>query len=352
MKKKKVVVAMSGGVDSSVACALLKARGMEVIGVTMRLWGGGKDLAGKRNIEDARDVARKLGIRHYVLELQDVFREKVIAPFCAEYKNGRTPNPCIRCNQYIKFGALLKEAGKLEADYLATGHYARIKFDRKSKKFLLKKGLDRQKDQSYALYTLTQKQLPRILFPLGGLTKLKVREIAREKGLLIAARPESQEICFIPDNDYGGFLRKYYSAPALPGPILNTAGQEIARHKGISAYTIGQRKGIGIAAPEPLYVISIAPRANAIVVGKKKDVYRKDLIAGKASFIDSDKLGKPARVKVKVRYRHPAAWAMVFPLSKNRVKVKFDRPQWAITPGQAAVFYQRDTVIGGGTIRG
>lgn len=332
--------------DSSVACALLKDAGAEVIGVTMRLWDG----ASSRNAEDARNVARMLDIPHYVWDFQDIFREKVMAYLCAEYCDGRTPNPCIRCNKYIKFGALLEKAKEWGADYIATGHYARVKFDAKNKRFLLKKGIDRQKDQSYALYTLTQTQLKHILLPLGGLTKLRVREIAKEKGLPVAGKQESQEICFIPDNDYGRFVREYSSQPALPGPVLNTEGKEIARHKGIIFYTIGQRKGIGIAAPRPLYVLSINPEANAIVVGEKKDVYRKELTAEGVSFIYQDKGRSPLRAKVKVRYRHPAAPATLFPLSKNRVKARFDHAQWAVTPGQSAVFYQRGAVLGGGII--
>jgi tRNA-uridine 2-sulfurtransferase len=357
MKAKRVVVAMSGGVDSSVTAALLKDKGFEVIGLTMQLmersldWGG---CCGLSNIEDAKRVAHSLKIPHYVLNFRDIFQKKVIADFCREYQRGRTPNPCIRCNKYIKFDRLLDKAKQLEADYLATGHYARIEFDNRTKKYILRKGIDARKDQSYVLYAMKQKQLKNTLMPLGGMTKQEVRKIARDKKLPVADKAESQEICFIPDNDYGNFISRYSRKKIQPGPIINKNGQVIGKHKGVIFYTIGQRKGLRIAAKNPLYVVAIDPKSNIIMAGEKEDVYKDELIAEKINFINSSKLKMPKRLQVKIRYLHQAAWAMVSPLDDNKVKVKFDHPQWAVTPGQAAVFYlpsnKGDKVVGGGTI--
>ena len=335
---------MSGGVDSSVCAALLKDRGLEVIGITMQI-GYGID-----RIEDAKVVAKKLKIPHYIVNLKDIFAKKVIANFCKEYGQGCTPNPCIRCNKFVKFGALLKEAKRLGADYIATGHYARIGFDKKKKKYILRKGIDARKDQSYFLYTLSQEQLKHTLMPLGELTKDRVRWIARKKGLPAAERPESQEICFIPGNDYGAFLKKQIPRIARPGPIVNKERKVIGRHQGIIFYTVGQRKGMGIAARHPLYVISIDKKRNTIVAGKKEDACSSELIAGNLSFISGKKPKIPFRAKVKIRYLHPATLTRVLPEGKNKVRVKFDRSQLAITPGQAAVFYKGDIVVGGGRI--
>ena len=351
---KRVVVAMSGGVDSSVTAALLKDRGFEVIGITMQIWERSPDwggCCGIGSVEDAKKVAYRLGIPHYVLNFRDIFKEKVIANFCEEYTEGRTPNPCIRCNKYIKFDALLKKARQLGADYIATGHYARIEFNNKRKRYLLKKGIDSQKDQSYVLYVMSQEQLERTLMPLGDFTKDQVRRIAREKDLPVANKPESQEICFIPDNNYGAFLKEYIPQRAYkPGPIVNREGKFIGEHRGIIFYTVGQRKGIGIADKEPLYVTSIDKENNTIVVGKKEDVYSDELIAENVNFIYIEKLKTTIKIEVKVRYLHPTASATIFPLDRDKVKVKFDQPQWAITPGQAVVFYNGKEVLGGGTI--
>jgi len=351
MNSKRVIVAMSGGLDSSVTAVLLKEEGYEVIGVTMQIWERSKDwggCCGLGSIEDAKKVANKLGIPHYVLNFRDIFREKVIANFCEEYREGRTPNPCIRCNQYIKFDALLKKAEELGADYIATGHYARIEYDSRRKRYLFMKGVDQRKDQSYVLYVLTQEQLKRTLLPLGNLTKDRVRQIAKEKDLPVATKPESQEICFIPDNNYGEFLREYIPE-GKSGPIVNKEGKVIGEHQGIIFYTIGQRKGIGIAAKEPLYVIAIDKENDTIVVGKEKDVYGNELIAEDVKFI-IEELKEPFRAEAKIRYLHQTSSATVYPLDGNKLKVKFDGPQWAITPGQAVVFYDGDIVIGGGTI--
>jgi len=346
MRAKRVVVAMSGGVDSSVCAALLTDDGFDVIGITMQMSGPSDSKA-----EAAKKTADKLGIEHRLLNFRDIFREKVIGDFCEEYKGGRTPNPCIKCNKYIKFGALLKEARRLGADYIATGHYARIEFDAQRKRYLLKKGIDSRKDQSYFLYTLSQEQLKQALFPLGAFTKDRAREVAQEKGLAAAESSESQEICFIPDNRYGEFLKGCIPERAhKPGSIVNKEGKVIGEHQGIIFYTIGQRKGIGIADREPLYVASIDRESNAIAVGRKKEVHSDELIAEDVNFISVDRLEAPMKVEVKVRYLHPPASATVVPQDKNKVRVKFERPQWAITPGQAAVFYRGDIVVGGGTI--
>jgi len=355
MSKHKVVVAMSGGVDSSVTAALLKEEGYEVVGITMQIWPkGGVErfggCCGLEAIEDAKRVANRLGIPHYILDLREDFQKKVIANFCEEYQKGRTPNPCIRCNQYIKFDALLKKAKNVGADYIATGHYARIEYDEGEKKYLLKRGIDRKKDQSYVLYTMSRQQLKHTLMPLGNYTKEKVKQIARKLDLPVASRPESQEICFVPDDDYPNFLQKYLPEAAKPGPIVNKEGEVVGRHQGIIFYTIGQRRGIGIAAKEPLYVIAIDQESNSVIVGRREDGYSDELIAKDTNFIGTENANGRIRAEVKIRYSHKPAWATIIPLRKGKVKVKFDRPQWAITPGQAVVFYDGDTVLGGGTI--
>ncbi|MDI6815481.1 MAG: tRNA 2-thiouridine(34) synthase MnmA, partial [Dehalococcoidales bacterium] len=355
----RVVVAMSGGVDSSLAAAILNEEGYQVIGVTMQIWPSDKQASkvdrfggccGLGAVDDAKMVAHKLGIPHYVMNFRDVFAKKVIADFCQEYSLGRTPNPCIRCNQYIKFDALLKRAKELGADFVATGHYARIEKDEAKGRYLLKKGIDRGKDQSYVLYTVTQEQLRHTLLPIGNFTKQKVREIAGELGLPVAAKPESQEICFIPDDDYPRFLKEYIPQAVKPGPILNEQGNILGRHRGILFYTVGQRKGLGISAKEPLYVIAIEQERNAIVVGSKENIYGNELIASGLNWISIAKLKQPITVKAKTRYRHKEAEAAITPLDEEKVYVKFKEPQMAITPGQAIVFYDGDTVIGGGTI--
>jgi len=354
MKKKLVVVAMSGGVDSSVTAYLLQKQGYEVIGLTMQLWPRAEErpggCCGLESIEDAKKVANTLGIPHYAVNFRNIFKEKVITPFTTEYQRGRTPNPCIRCNQYIKFEALLMKAKELGADYLATGHYAQIEYAKESKRFLLKKGVDSLKDQSYFLYIMTQDQLKSALMPLGNYCKDKVRQIARQLNLPVASRPESQEICFIPDNNYGRFLQESLPESAKPGPIIDKEGKVIGEHPGIIFYTIGQRRGIGIPDREPLYVISIDVQNNSIGVGKEKDLYSDELIADELNFITREKLKEPLKVQAKIRYLHDPQEAVATPLEKDKVQVKFKQPQRAITPGQAVVFYDQDTVIGGGTI--
>jgi tRNA-specific 2-thiouridylase len=355
----KVVVAMSGGVDSSVTAALLKEEGYEVIGVTMQLWpstesageaGGFGGCCGSSAVREAKRVAHLLGIPHYAMNFKAIFARKVIANFCHEYSLGRTPNPCIRCNQYIKFDALLKKAKGLGADFVATGHYARIEYDKGSGRYLLKRGIDLKKDQSYVLYMMTQHQLRDAVMPLGHLTKEEVRQIAQKLGLPVANKAESQDICFIPDDNYPRFFTEYMPGAARPGPILDSRGNALGEHRGILFYTIGQRRGLGVSAPEPLYVVAIDAENNTIVVGSKKDTYQDELIAAEVNWIAIEQPSQLIKAKAKVRYLHRAAEATVTPLAEGKVHVKFKEPQMAITPGQAVVFYNGDSVIGGGTI--
>ena len=355
----KVVVAMSGGVDSSVAAAILKEEGYQVIGVTMQIWPSDKQAYEVDRfggccrldaVEDAKRVAYKLGIPHYVMNFRDIFAQKVIADFCREYSLGRTPNPCIRCNQHIKFDALLERAKGLGADFVATGHHARIERGEASGRYLLKKGVDRRKDQSYVLYALTQEQLKYTLLPIGNFTKERVREIARELEMPVAAKPESQEICFIPDDDYPKFLKEHVPQAVKPGPILDRQGDTLGEHRGILFYTIGQRKGLGISAKEPLYVTAIIHQRNAIVVSGKEEVYGIELIASGLNWISLTKLKQPITAKAKIRYLHNEGEAEITPIEEDKVRVRFKKPQMAITPGQAIVFYHGDIVIGGGTI--
>jgi len=359
MKRKQVVVAMSGGVDSSVAAALLKEKGYDVIGVTMNLYSLPKEFCrsdelrsccGWKAREDAHEVAIRVGIPHFVVDFRREFERTVIADFCQEYSRGRTPNPCIRCNEHIKFKLLIDRAKRLGADYIATGHYARVVFSRAKKRYLLKKGKDRTKDQSYFLYPLTQEQLSRILMPVGNLTKKEVREMAKKWNLPVAAKPESQEICFVPIGRYPDFLRKRIPQAFLPGPVKDRSGRVLGQHKGIIHFTVGQRRGMGIAAAQPLYVISIDGEKNTIVVGSHSDLYRKKLRASQINLISLKQLEKPVKLKAKIRYKHKEARALVTPLSLSQVLVEFENPQRAITPGQSIVFYDRDVVFGGGVI--
>jgi tRNA-specific 2-thiouridylase len=357
--KMKVVIAMSGGVDSSVAAAILKEEGHDVIGITMRLWPRSVDdnsnksssvCCGLDAIEDARRVADKLKTPHYVMDLSDVFTEMVVDDFCNEYNMGRTPNPCIRCNRYVKFGALMEKANEIGADLIATGHHARIEPDEKSDTLLLKKGSDTKKDQSYFLCQLTQKQLSRTIFPIGNLTKDKVREIAHELKLPIADKPESQEICFIPDDNYAEFINNYIPIKSEPGPILDEQGNLRGEHRGLMFYTVGQRKGLGITATKPLYVTAIEPERNAVIVGSRDRTFGRELVASNLNWIAGTAPRQPISVKARIRYRHKEASATVTPLANGDVHVQFIKPQMAITPGQATVFYDGDMVIGGGTI--
>jgi tRNA-specific 2-thiouridylase len=338
---------MSGGVDSSLAAALLKEEGYQVIGLAMRLWsqGGAEGVESSKKVDDARRVCQILGIPFHVIDLERQFQAWVIDYFCEEYRQGRTPNPCIVCNQKIKFDLLLKEALKLGADYLATGHYARIDSSLGSHRLL--KAIDRAKDQSYFLYTLRQEELKHLLFPLGGYRKDEVRRMAKEKGLPTYDKGESQELCFIPNGNYRSFLAE--RLPQKPGEIVDLEGRLLGRHQGIAYYTIGQRHGLGIASAEPLYVISIDAQSNTLVVGSGEELWSDTLLASKLSFISGEAPQGDTEVRAKIRYKSHEAKAVLSPKGEF-VELRFDEPQRAITPGQGVVFYRGDEVFGGGII--
>ncbi|MFA5375577.1 MAG: tRNA 2-thiouridine(34) synthase MnmA [Dehalococcoidia bacterium] len=343
----RVVVGMSGGVDSSVAAALLKEQGCEVVGVTIRV----KPADGSDDdIRVAKSVADKLGIDHHTADCRELFDKEVVDHFCSEYGRGRTPNPCVRCNEHVKFAALLNKARELDAEFVATGHYARIERLGSSGRYQLKKGSDGGKDQSYFLYFLRQDIMERILLPLGEMKKERVRDIAKSLGLASADRDESQDVCFVARGDYRGFVGARMPQAGEPGPILDRQGNELGRHQGILSYTIGQRKGMGISAREPLYVTGIDAKHNAIIVGTKADVYGDELVASNLNWIEFDTFEQPIELKAKIRYRHREGEAVVTPISNSEVNVKFAQPQMAITPGQAVVFYNGSVVVGGGTI--
>jgi tRNA-specific 2-thiouridylase len=355
--KKRVVVAMSGGVDSSTAAWFLKEKGYEVIGATMclgmmdKVQGGPSRCCGLADIEDARRVALQLEIPFYIFHLREEFEKEVIQYFCEEYVRGRTPNPCILCNERIKFGFFLEKALELEADFIATGHYARLHFDEGIGRYLLKKGVDRGKDQSYVLFSLTQDQFYHTLFPLGELRKEEVRKWALQLGLRAHDKPESQEVCFIQESSYHSFLSERLKESIEPGPILDKDGKVLGKHKGIPFYTIGQRRGLRLAKGKPLYVIGIDRGKNAIVVGGKEEVFSDTFIVDSVNWIIPQKMIFSMDAQVKIRYNHPGSEASIIPKGKDGLEVKFKSPQKAITPGQAAVFYNRETVLGGGWIK-
>jgi len=337
---------MSGGVDSSVAAALLKTEGFEVVGATLIL----TDQVFSEGINFAQDVAKKLDIPHFVLDLTKEFEHEIVDFFCKEYLSGRTPNPCIVCNKKIKFGFLLTRARALGADYLATGHYAKVVYDDATGRFFLKKGKDAKKDQSYFLFALRQSQLTPVVFPLGKMTKTEVKEKAKEIGLQVFDKPESQEVCFIPGNNYKNFIKGRFPRLNEKGPIVSTEGKILGEHQGIFSLTVGQRKGLKIAKGFPLYVISLDKATNAAVVGRKEETFRKELIVSQTNWVSIKSLDIPMEVKVRIRNQHQESPARIIPLSEGRVGVEFFKPQMAVTPGQAAVFYDEDTVVGGGWI--
>ncbi len=354
---KTVLALMSGGVDSSVAAAILSRQGFEVVGITMKVWddAGVTDELARRccstaDVEDARRVCSRLKIPHYVSNAKAAFRKHVVEPFCEEYLSGRTPNPCIICNTEIKFRLMLRRARALGAGHVATGHYARIERDEATGRYQLLKGRDGSKDQSYFLYNLTQRQLSQIMFPLGKLTKAEVRRKAGELGLSVAQKPESQEICFVPQGDYRTIFRQMAPDKLSPGPIVDVRGKKLGTHKGIACYTIGQRRGLGIAHSKPLYVVRFDIEKNAVVVGTSEHLLADELVAEDMNWISMKGIGEPMRVKARIRYRHRESPATISPLERRSVLVRFERPQRAITPGQAVVFYDGDVVVGGGII--
>ncbi|MEE9532067.1 MAG: tRNA 2-thiouridine(34) synthase MnmA [Syntrophobacteria bacterium] len=354
--KKRVIVAMSGGVDSSVVALLLKEQGYEVTGVTMRIWDGDgpPEETGRHacygpgeeeDIDDARRVAQKLNIPFHVFDLRKDYRANVLDYTRQEYLSGKTPNPCIRCNRMVKLGGLLdqvRESGMV-FDHVATGHYARIKYNRENERYLLMKARDLKKDQSYILCALSQEQLGTCLFPLGEYIKEEVRRKAADAGLEVSEKTESQDFM-------AGGHHRLFEAAANPGPVLDHRGITVGEHRGIPFYTIGQRRGLGIPWREPLYVIAIEPGSNAIIVGPKEKLYKSECTATALNWIATEVLNGPKKVKAKIRYSHAGAKAVITPLEENRVRIHFEEPQTAITPGQAVVFYDGDIVVGGGTI--
>jgi len=351
MERKTVVVAMSGGVDSSVAAALLVEAGYDVIGVTMRLWDGEGGLAFSRtccsldSIEDARRVCQILGIPFYPLNMTREFQRNVIDYFCQEYQVGRTPNPCLACNRFVKFRSLLGRARALGADYLATGHYARIEL-RDGRRRLLR-GLDPGKDQSYVLYTLGQEELRYLLFPVGNYSKTEVRRLAQKWGLPVAQKPESQDVCFITEGDYRDFLAG--RVPSSSGPVLDREGRRLGTHRGLPFYTVGQRRGLGLALGRPYFVIGLDEPRNAVIVGTEEELESPALLAGDVTFVSGQAPQGTMPVEAQVRYRSPAVPATLSP-AEGGYRVDFAQPQRAVTPGQAVVFYEGEEVLGGGTI--
>lgn len=362
--KPLVVVAMSGGVDSSLAAFLLKEKGYQVVGISMKLWdfkevGGDPQPDGRccsvEALNDARSVCEKIKIPHYVVDFTEDFKKEVISNFVEEYEKARTPNPCIICNTQIKWRCLWEKARALGADFLATGHYARVKYDDKKKRFSLLKGVDSTRDQSYALWGLSQENLSKTLFPLGELTKKQVRAEARKQELKVAERPESQEICFVADDDYPRFLREWIDNQGQgrkiqPGAIFNLKGEKIGEHRGIPFYTIGQRRGLSVALGRPQYVVRIQADDNAIYVGDNNDLLGSTFVVSNPNWIAFDVLKREIECSIKIRYQHQPQEGRISPLTTDEVVAKFQKPERAITPGQSAIFYQDDVVLGGGII--
>lgn len=356
--KEKVVVGMSGGVDSSVAAYLLKEQGYDVIGVTMQIWEDEEQQRTEENggccglsaVDDARRVADRLEIPYYVMNFKQEFQEKVVDYFVEEYLAGRTPNPCIACNRYVKWESLLKRSMEIGADYIATGHYARIT-KLPNGRFAIRNSVTARKDQTYALYNLTQFQLAHTLMPIGEYEKDQVRRIAQEAGLPVAAKPDSQDICFVPDGDYAAFLKKK-AGERMPGEgdFVTRDGTVLGKHKGITHYTIGQRKGLGLSMGEPVFVSELRPKTNQVVVGEEPQVFKKELLCDHLNFMGMEDLEEPRRVWAKVRYAHKGQWCLIERQGRDLIRAEFEEPVRAITPGQAVVFYEGEYVLGGGII--
>ena len=354
--KKRALVAMSGGVDSSVAAYLTVKQGYDTRGVTMKLYDNDTIMCNSRtccsleDVEDARSVAFRLGIPYHVFNFKDEFEDQVIKPFIHAYETGSTPNPCIDCNRYMKFRALWIRAQMLLEDYIVTGHYGRIQYDSGSGRYLLKKAVDLSKDQSYVLYSLTQDELSRTLFPLGEFTKDVTRQIAEEQGFINARKRDSQDICFVPDGDYAGFICGHTGKTYPQGDFVDMEGNVLGRHKGIIHYTVGQRKGLGLSLKEPMYVVRLDTEKNQVVLGRNRDLMTRTFTVKDFNWIACTAPGSSMKADVRIRYRHHESPAVITPLSENRVSITFDQPQRAITSGQSAVAYDGDVVIGGGVI--